>query len=77
MKYEFDYSKLKGRIKEICDTQLNFANRLGISTQVLSKRLQNQVQFDSSEIKKIVEILNIPKEEITEYFFTEKVEKTQ
>lgn len=77
MRYEFDYSKLKGRIKEVCDTQSNFAEKLGMSEQVLSKRLQNQVQFDSSEIHRIVEILNIPKDEITNYFFTEKVEKTQ
>lgn len=77
MKYEFDYSKLKGRIVEKCDTQNNFSTKIGMSPQVLNKRLQGEVQFDSSEILRIAETLEIPKDEITEYFFTEKVEKTQ
>lgn len=77
MKYQFDYSKLKGKIKEVCDTQSKFSKKLGISEQVLSKRLKNQVCFDSNEIFKIIEVLDIPKENVTEYFFTEKVEKTQ
>lgn len=77
MKYEFDYSKLKGRIVEKCDTQNNFSIKLGMSPQVLNKRLQNEVQFNSSEILRIAEILEIPKEDITDYFFTEKVEKSQ
>lgn len=77
MKYRFDYSKLKGRIKEKCDTQANFAKEIGLSEQVLSKRLKNQVQFDSNEICKIVEVLEIAPEEINDYFFKEIVEKTQ
>ncbi len=77
MKYEFDYSKLKGRIKEKFNSQSNFVKELNMSEQVFSKRINNQVQFDSSEIKKMVALLEINDDEISEYFFKEKVEKTQ
>lgn len=77
MRYEFDYSKLKGRIIEKYNSQSNFVKELKVSEQVFSKRINNQVQFDSSEIKKMVELLEISDDEISEYFFREKVEKTQ
>ncbi len=77
MKYEFDYSKLKGRIKEKFNSQSNFVKKLNMSEQVFSKRINNQVQFDSSEIKKMAALLEINDDEISEYFFKEKVEKTQ
>ena len=41
----WDYSKLKGRIKEKCGTQDEFAARLGIGRVSLSKRLNNQIEF--------------------------------
>lgn len=77
MKYQFDYSKLKGRIKEKYNSQSKFTKELGMSEQVFSKRINNQVQFDSSEIKAIARLLEIRDDEISEYFFKEKVEKTQ
>ncbi len=77
MRYEFDYSRLKGRIKEKYNSQSNFVKDLKMSEQVFSKRINNQVQFDSSEIKKMAELLEISDDEISEYFFKEKVEKTQ
>ena len=71
---KFDYSKLKGRIREIFDTQSAFADAMGISAITLSAKLNNKVQWKSSEIDKACELLKIAKEEIPIYFFTPKVE---
>lgn len=71
---KFDYSKLKGRIREIFDTQSAFADAMGISAITLSAKLNNKGQWKSSEIDKACELLKIAKEEIPIYFFTPKVE---
>lgn len=39
MKYNFD--KLKGKIKEVYDTQNDFAEAMGISPNTLSAKLNN------------------------------------
>ena len=69
----FDYSKLKGRIKEKNLTQEELANKIGINKSTISLRLNNQSSFIQDEIDKIIKILDIPAEEIKKYFFTEKV----
>lgn len=69
----FDYSKLKGRIKEICGTQDEFANRVGIGRVSLSKRLNNQLEFSQAEMLASAKVLNFNENEITDYFFKEKV----
>lgn len=66
----FNYAKLRGRIKEIFDTENVFAKNLGISQTSLSQKLNNKVEFTQKEIKKAIELLHIPKEEIPIYFFT-------
>lgn len=69
----WDYSKLRGRIKEICVTQDSFAKMLGIGRVSLSQRLNNQLEFSQDEIFKACSILNINVKEISEYFFKLKV----
>lgn len=71
----FDYSKLRGKIKEVYGTQDNFAAKLGIGRVSLSQRLNNLLNFSQEEINKSCEILGIKKEEIPAYFFTIKVQK--
>ena len=70
----YDYSKLKGKIKEVYNLQSSFANALEISETSLSKKLNNIVTFSQDEIKKAKEILNLSDKEVFEYFFTSKVE---
>ena len=70
---EWNYQKLRGKIKEICETQDNFAERLGIGRVSLSQRLNNLLEFTQKEIYKSCEILGISLSEIPEYFFTRKV----
>ena len=72
----FNYSKLRGKIREKFGTQEKFAKELGISSVSLSAKLNNRVEFTQLEIDKICELLEIPKEQIPEYFFTIKVKET-
>lgn len=67
----FDFNKLKGRIKEIVGTQENYAKELNISVPALIKKLNNQSQFTQTEICKSREILKISDEELNLYFFSE------
>lgn len=71
----FDYSKLRGKIKEIYGTQEKFAIAVGIGRVSLSQRLNNSAEFKQAEIQKSCELLEIPKEDIAKYFFTTKVQK--
>ena len=48
---KFDYSKLKGRIREIFDTQSAFAEAMGMSTTSLSAKLNNKIEFSQKESK--------------------------
>lgn len=73
----FDFSKLKGKIKEKYNNRNDFAELIPLSKNSLSKKLNNKVPFTSPEIYKIVEILGIDKSEIHIYFYTLKVEKIQ
>lgn len=67
---QYDYSKLKGRIKEVCGTQDALASRIGLGRVTLSQRLNNISNFSQGEIAKMTKELNIPSEEIPVYFFT-------
>lgn len=66
----WDYSKLRGRIREKCGTQDQYAKALGIGRVSLSQRLNNQLEFSQDEIFKTCEILEIDQSEIPVYFFT-------
>lgn len=69
----YDYSKLRGKIKEKGMTQEDLSKQLKISESTLSLKLNNQAIFGQDELDKLIEILNIPAREIKEYFFKEKV----
>lgn len=71
----FDYSKLKGKIKEVFDIQSNYAKALGLSETSVTNKLNNITNFTQTEIYETSKLLSISKEEIGLYFFTEKVEK--
>ena len=69
----FSYSKLKGKIIEKYGTQTAFAKDLGMTNIAFSRKLNNKTRFSTDDILTIIELLEIPKNEISEYFFTEKV----
>lgn len=70
----FEYSKLRGRIREVFNTQEAFAEAMDLSTTSLSAKLNHKVEFSQNEISKAAELLNINPEEIPAYFFTPKVQ---
>ncbi len=55
------YSKLKGRIVGRYGTQANFARRLGISKNSMSKKLICNTEFSQSDIIRRAELLGIEK----------------
>lgn len=71
-----DFSKLRGRIKEKIGTEFQFAKKIGISAVSLSSRFAGKTFFTVNEIQKACkkDVLDIPKEEIGEYFFKVKLE---
>ena len=70
-KIKFDYSKLRGRITEKCGTQKVFAELLGVTEGTLTSKLLGYTYFTQDEIYKSLEILDIEKNKVTLYFFTE------
>lgn len=73
----FDYSKLKGRIKEIYDKYENLIPQISMSEATLSRKLNGKSYFDSQEILELSEALEIPDEERDLYFFKVKVRKSE
>ncbi len=67
---KYDYSKLRGRILEICGTTLEFAKQMKLSQRSISLKLNNKLYFKQNEIQRAVEILSIKDEDINLYFFT-------
>lgn len=66
---KLNFSKLKGRIKEVLGSCENLAYEMGISNVSLSRKLNNKVRFTCDEIIHICIILDIPKEDIHAYFY--------
>lgn len=75
MKIQYDYSKLLGKIKEVCKTQEEFAKMLNLSAASINYKLNNKKYFTQNEIFKAIEILDIKENEIQLYFFNQIVEK--
>lgn len=73
----FDYSKLKGRIKEVYDKYENLVPKISMSEATLSRKLNGKSYFDSQEILELSEALGIPDEERDLYFFKVKVRKNE
>lgn len=69
----FDYSKLKGKIKEVFGTQEAFAEAMDMTQGALSQRLNNTVSWKPVEIVKACALLYIPLSDSWLYFFTLKV----
>jgi hypothetical protein len=66
----FDYSKLRGKIREKFGVQAGFAEAMGKSCATISGKLNNDVDFTQSEIIKAVNVLGLKGDDIPTYFFT-------
>lgn len=74
---KYDYSKLRGRIREVLGTEGAFAERLGRSQNFLTKVFNGDTYFGQKDIETGSDVLNIPVQEIGTYFFTKKVHKNE
>ncbi|WP_072520339.1 helix-turn-helix domain-containing protein [Gemella massiliensis] len=72
-KIKFDYNKLKGRIKEKNLTLNEFANKVNIGRTALYSKLERNGEFTESEMFRICNVLEIPLNEVSVYFFTKYV----
>lgn len=73
----WDYSKLRGRIKEKFNTLDSFAEALGMSRTSLSQRLNNQLEFSQNEIAKAMVLLDEDEVNMVDFFYTPKVQKDE
>jgi hypothetical protein len=71
----FDYSKLRGKIREVFKTEGKFAKAINLSSNSLSSKLNNRVEFTQQEIAKATELLSIDDNEFNTYFFTKEVKE--
>ena len=65
----YDYSKLKGKIVEVCGYQSVFAKKMSLSDKTVCLKLNNKINFKQDEIQKAIQILNLSDGDIVEYFF--------
>lgn len=77
MDIRYDYSKLRGLIRERLRTEGEFARRIGRSQNYITKVFNNQSYLNHKDIATGAEILGIPKEDIGIYFFTKEVHKNE
>lgn len=75
--YIYDYSKLRGKIKEIFGTQTAFACEMSMNDATLSNKLNNNVEFSQKEMNRTCDVFNEPYSMIPVYFFTHKVQETE
>lgn len=65
----YKYNKLRGRIIETYGSQRKFAERIGLSSNSVSKKLNGKTGFDQNDIVQWSVLLNIPEEKYIEFFF--------
>lgn len=73
---EYDYSKLRGKIKEVFRTEGDFAVAMLMSSVTLSAKLNNKIPWTQTEMNLACELLSVPYEFIPVLFFTEKVKSS-
>lgn len=72
VKMSYNHNKLRGKIKEIIGSEVEFAKLLGISQTTLSAKLNNKTDFTRTEILRITEELKLSQEEFYDVFFLKK-----
>lgn len=69
---EMDYSKLRGKIKEVFGTEGAFARAMGYNRGTISAKLNNQSEWTRADIQKACFLLGVPFSEVEHYFFCRK-----
>lgn len=71
LREDFLYPKLRGRIVEKYQNIANFARKLKVEPNVISRKLSGKIGMTKNDIKIWSDLLEIPLEEIGIYFFSE------
>lgn len=66
------YAKLRGKIREVFETQKAFAAAMGMDAATISGKLNGRSDWSRKEIELACTLLNIPIEEMQHYFFCPK-----
>ena len=74
---EYDYTKLRGRIREKLWSESMFAEAIGRSRSFVSMAFNGKAYFEQEDIVKAVDALGIQPKEIGEYFFAGLSTETQ
>ncbi len=72
---EFDYSRLRGKIREKCGTETTFARAMGLSITSMSKKLNAKTMFTQDEMFLACSILGVDVGDIPLYFFAPKAKQ--
>lgn len=64
-----EFSKLRGRIKELYGSESKLAEVMNVSKQILNKKLNGKVRMTAEDIEVFSYLLKIPATEIPSYFF--------
>lgn len=67
-----DYSKLRGKIKEVFGTEGAFAKAMGYNRCTISAKLNSQSEWTRTDIEKACGLLSIPFSGVEPYFFCRK-----
>ena len=70
----FNYRKLKGRIVEICGSQIEFAKAMRLSERTISLKMQGKIQWRQNEIMDALRVLKLTPNDVQEYFFDIEVQ---
>ena len=73
----FETDKLRGRIVEKFGTQNAFAAATGIYISFISQYLNGHIVLDQKVMTKWIDLLEIPDDEIDQYFFKRKVHEME
>ena len=65
--------KLKGKLAENGETIQTLAKKLNMSAPTLSYKINNKSEFSATELKSLLEILNIEDSDIRKIFFADNV----
>lgn len=75
MAEQYDYSSLRGFIREKFNTNEKYAKFLGIGTDALYKRLSGKVPFRQTELDATAKYGNLTGDDLMKLFFTKKIRK--
>lgn len=67
-----DYSKLRGKIKEVFGSETSFSEAMGYNRSTISAKLNNRSEWTRADIEKACDLLRIPLTDVALYFFYRK-----